>query len=106
MCILEKRKRIGPIWSRVACLALPLAAAQSIERRAPRDSCSLQCLKVATRNKQHKNINKQYIKQCLMAKQTVPKDATRRYESVSARVTQIGATVKKLWMFEVNILNR
>jgi hypothetical protein len=31
-----------------------------------------------------------------MIKQTVPKDATHRYERVSARITQIGATVKKL----------
>jgi hypothetical protein len=32
MCILEKeREHIGSIWSRVTCLALPLAAAQSLE---------------------------------------------------------------------------
>jgi hypothetical protein len=28
--------------------------------------------------------------------QTVPKDATRRYERMSARITKIGVTVKKL----------
>jgi hypothetical protein len=39
MCILEKeREHIGSIWSRVTCFALPLAAAQSLERRAPGDS--------------------------------------------------------------------
>jgi hypothetical protein len=31
-----------------------------------------------------------------MTKQTVPTDATHRYEHVSARIIQIGATVKKL----------
>jgi hypothetical protein len=28
----RKRKHIGSIWSRVTCLALPVAAAQSLER--------------------------------------------------------------------------
>jgi hypothetical protein len=88
MCILEKeRDHIGSIWLRVTCLALPLAAAQSLERRAPGDSRSLRRLMVAIGNKQHKQINIQYIKQCLITKQTVSKDATRRYERVSARIT-------------------
>jgi hypothetical protein len=37
-------------------------------------------------NKQHKQINKQYTKQYLMTKQTVPKDSTRHYERVSVRI--------------------
>jgi hypothetical protein len=57
-------------------------------------------------NKQHKKINKQYNKLCLVTKQTVPKDATHHYECVSAWITWIGATVKKLLRFEVNRLNR
>jgi hypothetical protein len=73
MCILgREREHIGSIWSRVTCLALPLAATWSLERRAPRDSWSLQCLTVAIRNKQHKQINKQCTKQCLITKQIVP----------------------------------
>jgi hypothetical protein len=84
MCILEKeREHIGSIWSRVTCLALPLAATQSLERQAPEDSRSLRRLTVAIGNKQHKQINKQ----CLITKQTVPKYATRRDERVSARIT-------------------
>jgi hypothetical protein len=88
MCILEgEREYIESIWSKVTCLALPLAAAQSLARRAPGDSRSLQCLTVAIENKQHKQINKQCTKHCLITKQTVPKDATRRYERMSARIT-------------------
>jgi hypothetical protein len=69
VCILEKeREHIGSIWSRVTCLALLLAAAESLERRAPGDSRSPRRLTVAIRNKQHKQINKQYIKQCLTTK--------------------------------------
>ena len=72
MCILEKeREHIGSIWSRVTCLAPPLAAAQSLARRAPGDSRSLRHLIVAIGNKQHMQINTQYTKQCLMTKQTV-----------------------------------
>jgi hypothetical protein len=79
MCILEKeREHIGLIWSRVTYLTLPLTVAQSLDRRAPRDSRSLRRLTVAIRNKQHKHINKQYTKQFLKTKQTVPKDATHR----------------------------
>jgi hypothetical protein len=58
----ERKEHIGSIWSRVTCLALSLAAAQSLERRALRDSQSLQLQTVAIRNKQHKQINKQYTK--------------------------------------------
>jgi hypothetical protein len=36
MCILE-RDNIASIWSRVTYLALPLAAAQNLERQAPGD---------------------------------------------------------------------
>jgi hypothetical protein len=59
MSTLEReREHIGSIWSRVICLALPLAAAQSLEHRDPGDSQSLWCLTVAIENKQHKQINK------------------------------------------------
>jgi hypothetical protein len=88
MCILEKeREHIGSIWSRVTCLALLLATAQSLERRAPRDCRSLRCLTVAIRNKQYKQINKQYTKQYLITMQIVPTDATHCYEHVSIRIT-------------------
>jgi hypothetical protein len=88
MCILEREKEhIGSIWSRVTCLALLLAAAQSLEHRAPGDSRSCRRLTVAIRNKQHKQINKQYTKQCLITKQTEPKYATHCYERVSTRIT-------------------
>jgi hypothetical protein len=88
MCIQEKEiEHIGSIWSRVTCFDLPLAAAQSLECRAPRDSQSLRRLTVSIGNKQHKQINKQYIKKCLITKKIVPKDATRRYERVDARIT-------------------
>jgi hypothetical protein len=83
----RERKHIGSIWSWVTCLALLLAAAQSHERRAPGESRSLRRLMIATGNKHHKQINKQYTKQCLMTKQTVPKDSTRRYECVSIRIS-------------------
>jgi hypothetical protein len=69
----EEREHIGSIWSRVTCLALLLAVAQSLERRAPGDSQSLRYLTVVIRNKQHKQINKQYTKQCLITKETVQK---------------------------------
>jgi hypothetical protein len=88
MCTLEKEgEHIGSIWSRVTCLALPLAAAQSLERRVPEDSRSLRHLTVAIRNKQQKQINKQYTKQCLTTKQIIPKDVTHCYKHVSARIT-------------------
>jgi hypothetical protein len=84
---IRERKHKGSIWSRVTCLALLLATAQSLERLTPGDSRSLQCLTVAIGNKQHKQINKQYTKQCLITKQMVPKDATCRYECVRVRIT-------------------
>jgi hypothetical protein len=88
MCTLEReREHIESIWSRVTCLALPLATGQSLERQAPGDSQSLWRLTVTIGNKQHKQINKQYIKQCLITKQTVPKDATHHYECVSVIIT-------------------
>jgi hypothetical protein len=71
-CVYKREKEsTGSIWSRVTCLALPLATAQSLECRAPGDPQSLRHLTVAIRNKRHKQINKQYTKQCLMTKQTV-----------------------------------
>jgi hypothetical protein len=76
---------MGSIWSRVTCLALLLAAAHGLALLL--DSRSLQLLTVAIGNKQHKQINKQYTKHCLITKQAVPKDATHRYERVSARIT-------------------
>jgi hypothetical protein len=97
VCILEKeREHIGSIWSRITCLALPLAPAQRLERRGPGESRSLRCLTVVIENKQDKQINKLYTKQFLITKQIVPKDATHRYERVSTRINQIRATVKKL----------
>jgi hypothetical protein len=87
MCILEReREHIGSIWSRVTCLDSPLAV-QSLAHQALGDSRSLRLLTVVIKNKQHKHINKQYIKQYLMTKQTVPKDSTRCYERVSERIT-------------------
>jgi hypothetical protein len=87
MYILEKeREHIGSIWSRVTFLALLLTAAQSLACQAPEDSQSLQRLMVAIENKQHKQISKQYNKQCIITKQTVPKDATHRYKCMSARI--------------------
>jgi hypothetical protein len=87
-CILEReRERIGSIWSRGTCHALPLAVAQSLERRAPKHSRSLRLLTVAIGNKQHKQINKQYTKQCIITKQTVPKDDTHCNECMSVRIT-------------------
>jgi hypothetical protein len=63
MCILEReREHIGSMWSRVTCLALPLATAQNLECRGPGDFQSLQRLTVAIGNKQHNQINKQYTK--------------------------------------------
>jgi hypothetical protein len=41
----------------------------------------------AIENKQHKQIYKHDTKQCLMAKQNVPKDATHRYECMSVKIT-------------------
>jgi hypothetical protein len=63
----------------VTCLALTLAATQSIELQSLEDSQSHQRLTIAIGNKQ---INKQY----LMSKQIVPKYATHRYKCVSAGI--------------------
>jgi hypothetical protein len=68
----RERKHIWSIWSRLTCLALPLAAAQSLERRAPEDSQSLRCLTVAVGKKQWRKINKQYTKQYVTTKKTIP----------------------------------
>jgi hypothetical protein len=54
---LGERKHMGSIWSKVTCLALPLAAAQILESRAPIVSQSHQCLMIATGKKQYKQIN-------------------------------------------------
>jgi hypothetical protein len=83
----RERGHIGSIWLRVTCLTLPLVAAQSLAHGAPRDSRSLRSLTVKIINKQHKQTNKQYTKQFLITKQTVPKDATHHYERVSVRIT-------------------
>jgi hypothetical protein len=50
----REKEHIGSIRSRLTCLALLLVAAQSLERRAPRDSRSLRRLTVAIENKQVK----------------------------------------------------
>jgi hypothetical protein len=52
MCIPEKeREHIGSIWSRVTCLALLLATAQSLGSQALEDSESYRLLTIATGNK-------------------------------------------------------
>jgi hypothetical protein len=87
MCILEKeRENIGSIWSRITCLALLLSAAQSLARRAPGDSRSLQLLTLVIGNKQYKQIDKQYTKQYLITKQIIPKDDTHCYKRVGTRI--------------------
>jgi hypothetical protein len=87
MCILEReREHIGSIWSRVTCIDSPLAA-QSPARQALGDSRSLRLLTVVIENKQYKQINKQYIKQYLMTKQTALKYSSRHYELMSVRIT-------------------
>jgi hypothetical protein len=49
ICELErKREHIGSIWSRVTCLALPLAAAQSLGSQALEDSRGRRRLTIAT----------------------------------------------------------
>jgi hypothetical protein len=79
-------KYIGTKWSRVTCLTLPLDAAQSLGSQSL-GSQSLRCLMVAIENKQHKQINKQYTKQCLKTKQIVSKYSARHYKHVSVRIT-------------------
>jgi hypothetical protein len=46
-----ERKHIATKWSRVICLALPLATAQSLGSRALEDSRILRCLTIVTKNK-------------------------------------------------------
>jgi hypothetical protein len=70
----------------VTCLALPLAAAQSLKRRVLEDSQSLRRLMIVTENKQCKQINKQYTLQYLLTKQKVPTHATHRYKQVCAKI--------------------
>jgi hypothetical protein len=48
----RERKHIGTKWSRVTCLALPLAAAQSRGSQILEDSQSRWRLTIAIRNKQ------------------------------------------------------
>jgi hypothetical protein len=56
----RERKHIGTKWSRVTCLALLLAAAQSLGSQVLEDSQSRWCLMIAIGNKQLQQINKQY----------------------------------------------
>jgi hypothetical protein len=63
------RKHIGTKWSRVTCLALPLAAAQSLGSQVLEDSQSHCRQMIVIGNKQLKQINKQYIKQYLNSNQ-------------------------------------
>jgi CMP-2-keto-3-deoxyoctulosonic acid synthetase len=82
----RERNHIGSILSRVTGLALPLVA-KNLARRTLEDSQSRQRLMIATKNKQRKQINKQYTIQYLMTKKTIPNGATHCYEHVSARTT-------------------
>jgi hypothetical protein len=79
----RERKHIGTKWLRVTCLTLPLATAQSLGSRALENSQSRRRLTIAIEKSNCKKINKQYNKQYLNSNQTVPKDATHRYERVS-----------------------
>jgi hypothetical protein len=49
--VYKREKDIGTNWSRVTCLALPLAAAQSLGSRVLEDSQSRWCLTIVTENK-------------------------------------------------------
>jgi hypothetical protein len=51
-CMTREGQHIGSIWSRVTCLALPLASARSLARRASRCSQHRRRLMIATENKQ------------------------------------------------------
>jgi hypothetical protein len=73
----RERKHIGIKWSRVICLVLPLAAAQSLGSQVLEDFQSRWRLTIAIKNKQLQQINKQYTKQYLNSNQTIPKDSTR-----------------------------
>jgi hypothetical protein len=48
----RERKHIGTKWSRVTCIALPLATAQSLGGQVREDSQSRRRLTIATENKQ------------------------------------------------------
>jgi hypothetical protein len=48
----RERKHIGTKWSRVTCLALPLAATQSLVSRVLEDSQSRRRVMIAIGNKQ------------------------------------------------------
>jgi hypothetical protein len=54
----RERKHIGTKWSRVTCLALLLAAAQSLRSQVFEDSQSRWRLTIATENNNCKQINK------------------------------------------------
>jgi hypothetical protein len=47
----RERKHIGTKWSMVTCLALPLAASQSVGSQVLEDSQSRRRLTIATENK-------------------------------------------------------
>jgi hypothetical protein len=82
----RERKHIGTKWSKITCHVVPLAA-QSLERQSLEGSQSHWRLTTAIRNEQCKQINKQYTKQYLISKQTVPTDVIHLYERVSTRIT-------------------
>jgi hypothetical protein len=92
----RERKHIGTKWSRVTCLDLPLAAAQSLGSQVLEDSQNRWRLTIATGNKQLQTNNKTVQQQYLNSNQTAQKDFNPCYERVSARITKIGVTVKKL----------
>jgi hypothetical protein len=75
------------MWSWVTCLALTLATTQSLEHRALEDFQSHRRRMIATENKKEKKTKKHYTKHYLTSEETVPKDAIRRYECVSTRIT-------------------
>jgi hypothetical protein len=82
----RERKHIGTKWLRVTCLALLLAAAQSLGSQVLEDYQSRWRLTIAIQNKQLQQINKHYTKQYLNSNQTASKDFTHCYERVSARI--------------------
>jgi hypothetical protein len=89
MCILEReRKHIGLIWSRITCLDLSFAVAQSLLLEGLEDLRGSQRLNNDDDRKQAtQRINKIVYKQYLNTKQTVPIYYTHRYERVSERIT-------------------
>jgi hypothetical protein len=89
MCILEReREHIGSIWSRITCLDLPLAVAQSLLLEGLEDLRGSQRLNNDDDRKQAtQRINKIVYKQYLNTKQTVPIYYTHHYERVSERIT-------------------